>query len=422
VRILHIVHQYSPDYVGGTELYTQNIARQQTKMGHKTAVLCPAPYSPSPNQDPLQPAVEEGVRVYRIPVGPRSRTTVFLNSFGHKRVEAAFTAVIAQEKPDIIHIQHLMGLPLSIAAQLKQFAPYLITLHDYWYVCANGQLITNNDSQTCDGPDPAFHNCGTCALARVGLNALAPLAPLVAPIMRRRNERLLPILQQAGRVIAPTHFVRQIYQAQGIPIDNMTVVRHGIDIPSAEIASLRQQIPYQPQRPLRVGYVGSIAWQKGVHLLITAVNQLPPDALHLTLFGSLTDFPDYAASLQQMATHPGIHFAGRVARHDLWRKLADIDLLVLPTLWYEASPLTIDEAFALGIPLVAAHIGAMGEKIRDGIDGRLFPPGQADALRDILADFVDNPDQLTALHQAIQPVRTTEIHLQEIDAIYRQLR
>ena len=84
--------------------------------------------------------------------------------------------------------------------------------------------------------------------------------------------------------------------------------------------------------------------------------------------------------LQQRASHPGITFAGAVARDDLWPAMADFDVVVLPTLWYEVSPLVIDEVFAMGIPIVASRMGAQTEKIGEGVNGRLFPPGDVPAL------------------------------------------
>lgn len=416
MRILHLVHQYAPHYVGGTELYTQAIAEAQVAMGHETAVFCPSPAPPT--HTPYELTQEEECSVYRVPIGQRSRLKVFGDIFWQNKLAEGFTAVLNEYQPDLIHIQHLMGFPLHLITNLPSSQPYIVTLHDYWYVCANGQLIANDTNQTCSGPAPNYYNCSRCALARGGWPTIVSAAPLLSPVMRYRNQQLRVVLSRARRVIAPTAFVQQLYTSQNIPTDNMQVVRHGIAVPTAEIARLRATKPYAPQRPLRVGYVGSIAWQKGVHLLVEAVRTLPPQEIRLSLLGSLTDFPDYVALLKQMGAQENIHFVGRVSRQQLWDNLVNLDVLVLPTLWYEASPLIIDEAFAIGLPIVAAHIGAMSEKIRDNIDGRLFPPNQVEALRTILSDLITTPHQLLTFHQAILPPRTTGEHLQELQQVY----
>ena len=150
------------------------------------------------------------------------------------------------------------------------------------------------------------------------------------------------------------------------------------------------------------------------------MNQLPEGTVSLTLYGNLETFPEYAAELGSMAQHPGIRFMGQVARDELWPAMAHFDVLVLPTLWYEASPLIIQEAFAVDLPIVASDIGAMPELIADDVDGLLVPPGDVDALRDALLRLLEDPDLLQQLRQGIHPVRSIDDHLQEVGALYRR--
>ncbi len=416
MRILHIVHQYAPDHVGGTELYTETLARYQAQNGHSVAVFYPSDRSEA-DARPL-PDEQNSVRIYSVPLGVRSRRQLFQDTFRQREVDKAFTAVLTAEKPDIVHIQHLMGLPFSLVQQLiRSKIPYIITLHDYWYGCANAQLITNTDHALCAGPDRWFVNCGQCAAARGGTKGGAALAPLMA----LRNHKLRHILQQAYTVIAPTPFVRQIYQEMGLSSRHFQLIQHGIQAPLEKIAEIKAQRAQQPKpkRPgLRIGFIGSVAWQKGVHVLVTAVNQLPTENVSLTIYGGLTAFPDYVAELRPAAVHPGIHFAGRVNRDDLWAAMANLDVIVLPTLWYEASPLTIQEAFAVGVPLVASRIGAMPDKIRDGVDGLLFPPGDAAALQHILFDLWQNPPKLAQLQAGIDPIYTMAQQVKVILDVY----
>jgi glycosyltransferase involved in cell wall biosynthesis len=411
MRILHLVHQYMPEKVGGTELYTQTIAQFQVAQGDEAAIFTPA----VANGRFPQPELESGVRVYRVPVGARSATQVFGSSFGQKALARGLTAVLRQEQPDLVHIQHLMGLPASLVSQLNQAGiPYLVTLHDYWYICANGQLITNDRNEICEGPK-WWINCGRCALARAGQPRLMPLAPAVAPVMAARHRLLQNVLRGARAIIAPTQFVDETYRQMGLAAEKVTIVPHGIEYPA--IMPPRQR---EADGRLRILFVGSLAWQKGVHVLITAVNQLPPDAVELHIYGDLDTFPDYTAHLRQISQHPGIQFHGRIARADLWAELVNADVGVLPTLWYEVSPLTIQEMFAAGLPIAASRIGAMPEKIADGVAGLLFPPGDAAALRDVLARLLADGGLRARLRAGIGPVRTVAEHMGEVTAIYQQ--
>jgi glycosyltransferase involved in cell wall biosynthesis len=365
--------------------------------------------------------VEQSVRIYRIPLGPRTRTQVFRDTFRQRQLLAALQTILRQELPDIVHIQHLMGMPIGLVDLLVEATiPYVVTLHDYWYLCANAQLLTNSDQTICEGPDRRALNCGQCALVRAGGKKISWMAPVIAPVMQSRNNRLRSVLDRASRVIAPTDFVRQIYAGAGMSSGKMVTIRHGLEMPEKEVEITRQRQAARKQDGcLRIGFIGSIGWQKGVHVLIEAVNMLPAERVQLTLYGDLTSFPDYVSYLEEMIKHPGINLAGLISRENLWTALAEFDVVVMPTLWFEVSPLTIDEVFAVGIPIVASRIGAMSEKIADGVNGRLFPAGDVVALRQILMDVLDNPDHLNLWRAGIPSVRTIDEHVREIEELYQ---
>ncbi|MCB9422030.1 MAG: glycosyltransferase family 4 protein [Ardenticatenaceae bacterium] len=414
MRILHVVHQYLPEKVGGTELYTRTLARHQVSEGHDVSVFYAS--QQTNDQDPLGFREEDGLHIYGVSRGQRTPAQVLKDTFFNGRLEDAFTAVLIREQPDLIHIQHLMGLPIGLVEHINQAGiPYLITLHDYWYLCANAQLLTNYNNTICPGPD-LWLNCARCALARAGYNNAVPLTPFIAPIFSYREKRLRRILQGAQILITPTQFTADIYQKMGLPAAKIQVVPHGIDVPEKRPAHTRTD------SDLHIAYIGGLSWQKGVHILIDAVNQLPAAGIKLSIIGDTTAFPEYVARLKQQAKHPGISFNGRMPSSQLWATLAQIDLVVVPSLWYETASLIIQEAFAAGVPVAASHIGALHERLEDEVDGRFFPAGNSIALRDILATFLNNRVELEKLRTGIKPVRTMREHLQDINFIYTQIR
>jgi glycosyltransferase involved in cell wall biosynthesis len=418
MRILHVVHQYPPDHVGGTELYTQGLARRQAAAGHEVAVFCP-----EASRDPAgEPVVEDGVRVYRAGGGGRGRLAVFLSLMGSGRLSAVFGEVLAAEQPDVVHVQHLMGLPVAIVEKLRAAGiPYVITLHDYWYGCANAQLLTNYDETVCAGPDARFVNCGRCALARAGLPAPAAAGWLPAPLMARRNRLLREVFANAAQVVASTSFVLRAYGGMGFDVGRARVLPLGIDVSAGDLAAARRaRESVAPGGPLRVGYVGGLSRQKGLHVLIDAVNRLPEDAT-CAIYGPADAFPEYVAELRRRAAHPGIHFLGPLSRAALWPALGGLDVLVAPSLWYETYALVVHEAFAAGAPVVASRLGVLPDVVSDGVNGYLFPPGDADALAAVLRRLIDRPELLATLRAGIRPVVTMDDHVAQIEALYRGL-
>jgi glycosyltransferase involved in cell wall biosynthesis len=405
MKILHLLHQYLPEKIGGTELYTRTLARMQAAAGHEITIFSPAVTT----QNWPEPAFEDGVQVFRLAVGPRSSTAVFQHTFHQPALQKNFHHLLEKTRPEIVHIQHLMGLPTSLISQIaSKNIPFVVTLHDYWYICANAQLITNYDNSVCQGPD-WWLNCAHCALARAGKPNLTLLQPAVAPLMAFRNFRLKKVLDQASQLIAPTNFVRETYRQLGIDSTKIAVIPHGIRPPE----NGRPAPPPKPET-LRVVYIGGLAPQKGVHVLIDAVNRLASAPITLNIYGDMTAFPDYVAGLKAQVSHPDIHFNGRLPHEALWDVLAQSDVVVVPSLWYETASLIIQEAFAAGVPVIASDIGALRERVQDGIDGRLFPMGDAAVLSKMLKDFHRHPEKLARLAAGIQPVFTIEQHQQAI--------
>lgn len=418
MRILHLVHQYVPEQVGGVELYTQSLARYQTELlGHEAAVIYPS--EARAGEGGLHRTSDaEGVAVYAVEIGSRSRARVFLSTFGQTAIAQGLRRALEEIRPTVVHVQHLMGMPTTVVDQaLATGAPLVITLHDYWFPCANAQLVTNYDGSVCDGPD-WWLNCGRCALARAGVKGDRWLAPALAPLMAYRSLRLRRVLAQARRVIAPTYFVRDTYDRLGMPTDNIVVVPHGIEVPAhAQAAASHSQ---RRDGRLHIVYVGSLAWQKGVHVLIDAVNEMDSEKVRLSLYGDLHKYPEYVTSLRAASHHPKIHFGGAIDREALWQLLSrEADVVVVPSVWYETASLVIQEAFAAGVPVVASQLGALAERVADGVDGLLFPPGDAGALREQLLRLQDDEKLLDELRANIRPARTIEEHVADIDAVYR---
>jgi glycosyltransferase involved in cell wall biosynthesis len=230
-------------------------------------------------------------------------------------------------------------------------------------------------------------------------------------------------LGQAARLIAPTPFVRDTYLRLGTPEKPIAVVPHGIEVPDHIQAMVPRERPLrEPDQPLQVIYIGGIARQKGLHVLIDAINALLPQEVQLTIYGDLTQHPRYVAQLRAMARHPGIRFAGRLERSKLWQILArEAHIGVVPTLWYETASLVIQEFFAAGVPVIGSRIGVLPGRIRHGLDGLLFEAGNSRELHSILRRFLDEPSLLQDLRSNIRSPRLMTDHVLDVGHIYRMV-
>lgn len=410
MRILHVVHQYPPAFVGGTELYTQNIAQAQAALGHDVTVV----YR---DWDTDQGKViwnDNGVKVWKIWDGPFSASRRLLATFRAPYIDQAFGEILDAAKPDVLHLQHLMGLPTTIGQHWQPHAPpILATLHDYWWFCANAQLVTNDRQNICGGPR-AYFNCARCALARANLPTWPPLQPPMAGIMAYRAHALRRLVSSVDLWIAPTAFVRDIYLQHGFPVDRVKVIPHGW------LSKLEsgQRLADQKHPTLRFAYVGGLSWQKGLHVLVDAFNSVQGKA-ELWIVGKAPD-SRYSHQLKRMAG-ANIKFLGELPHEQVANVLNKVDAVVVPSLWYETFSLLVSEAFAAGKPVIASDIGGLGNRVRDGVDGLLVAPGDVRAWQAALQHLVNQPGQLEELRKNVRPPITLAEHITAIELAYNRL-
>ncbi len=411
MKILHVVHQYLPEQVGGTEFYTQWVAHRLAQRGHKVDIF----YRRfAPGEGCQFRLDEDDVRVWAAWAGTMSPSGRFMATFKAPALLDAFIKVFEQCQPELVHIQHLMGLPVSIVNYIQaRNIPFIITLHDYWWVCANAQLITNYSQQLCAGPQ-AYLNCARCALARANHAKLWPAVPLLAPLLAQRNRLLRHTMNAAAKLITPTQFVCAWHTACDVDASLLQVIPHGLDTPPPPKHQSKQ-----PADPMRFVYIGGLSWQKGVHILVEAFQGLDGSA-ELWIAGDEAADPVYMAQLQQLAS-PRVRFLGKLTHDAVWQTLTQADIAVVVSLWYETFSFIISEAFAAGVPVLASDLGPLGDRVSHKVDGLLFPAGDVPALRQTMQRFLDEPALLSQLQAGIQPPRTLDDHVAELEGVYQRV-
>ena len=419
MRILHLVHQFLPDDIGGAELYTRGLAQASVQRGHRVGVF----YRRRASGSGVARREDGAVTVWAAWHGTISPRERFLATFGDRAMVEAFGEVLDEMRPDLVHIEHLMGLPVDLVTMLRSRGiPYVITLWDYWWICANAQLLTNDGGLLCPGPR-AYINCGRCALARVGHAAWWPFSPALAPLFCWRNRLLHQVLVDARWLLAPTEFVRHWYLAHGLRSDRVAIVQPGLaDWPpvwSEGPTEHGQPVATEPNsRPLRFAYLGGLSWQKGVHVLIEAFSGITAPA-ELWIAGNEAFDPAYGVRLHGLAT-PTVQFLGQLDRERVWDVLAQVDVVVVPTLWYETFSFLVSEAFAAGLPVLASRLGPLADRVLDGVNGLLLPPGDVGAWRMALQALACQPAEVRRLTRGIRPPPGLSEHAAEVEHYYSQ--
>ena len=164
-----------------------------------------------------------------------------------------------------------------------------------------------------------------------------------------------------------------------------------------------------------------LVWHKGAHVLIDAASRLPKGAYELALHGNIEVSPDYVADLRRRAAGLPVRFCGAFDEGEMSGIYRDLDVLVVPSIWLENSPLVIHEAFQMGVPVVGARIGGIADLIADGRNGRLYDPESPGELARVLQSLIDGPAQLDMWAANMPPVKSITDDAHEWARIYAEV-
>jgi glycosyltransferase involved in cell wall biosynthesis len=444
MRVLLTTHAFLPGSVAGVEVYTARLATALVKLGHTVRVvtavhdLAAAPYSIRRVKVGLLDVVEI---VNTHPEGTLEAT------YRNSTVDRILDELILDFRPDCVHAQHLLNLSSGLFASAASLrVPIFLTLHDYWLSCprdglrmrADGALCASVDHGTCasclaDSPylPPPLQRGAMRAARLAGLGRLLHLSRRVWPrttlgilsALRRasparhaqlaaeldqRDEHLKERVATAAIILAPTQFAKDRAIEWGAPESTVRVLSLGA------ITGPSRPREAAPRR--RFAYLGTITFHKGLHILVEALGGLSSRDWSLDIFGNESIDPVYTARLRTLARNDDrIRFAGPVPPSQHERLWSSIDVLVLPSLWWENSPLAVLEALAAGIPVVASRTGGVPEIVPPGA-GVLVSPGDVEGLRAALGDVLEGRLLADALDPL--PLKTDRDGAVELSALY----
>ncbi len=231
-----------------------------------------------------------------------------------------------------------------------------------------------------------------------------------------RTRRTFELFEWVDLFIAPSRFLRNKFIEYGLSPEKIVYSDYGIYTQGYPISTRPFSLP------LRFTYIGTLAEHKGLHVLIEAFNRLPLNSALLNVYGNTSEFTDYVQRIQNAIAHPGIVLKGRAENSDIPGILADTDVLVVPSIWFENSPITIHEAFLSRTPVVTSRFGGMADLVRDEHNGLLFELGNADSLYACLLRCIENPQFLNTIRPRPEDVKTLETDADWMLETYRRLK
>jgi len=334
--------------------------------------------------------------------GLLAKASAFFTAVYSPASRRAMTALLARERPDVVHVHNLYPLlsPAVLAACGASSVPVVMTVHNYRLICPIGvHYRPDGICQRCAGGHEYWCAIRNCRDSRQESAAYA---------FRNAGARLLGLYRRnVTQYIAISAFLRDKLAESGIPATQITVVPN--------------MVPATPLMPREAGdyvaFCGRLSEEKGVEVLLAAARGLPEIPVRIAGDGHLR------AQLEANAP-ANVQFVGALRGETLAEFYRGARLVVVPSVWWETFGLVAVEAMMHGAPVVASRIGALAEIVQDGVNGQQFTPGDPGDLARVLRDLWANPAECQRLGAAGRAHAENEynpdVHFERLMAVYQQ--
>jgi len=314
----------------------------------------------------------------------------------------------------VYHLHHYWRIGVDLIVDLMVARPdarFVLTLHEMLAICLHhGQMVKTRSRELCRQDSPM--RCLACF----------PEQTLERFILRKAA--LLHTLRRFDQLFYPSQFIRDRYEAWGLTGPRAEVLENYLGS-ATHGAPPPPPMPADPARAAHFGFFGQPTAFKGLDVLLRALPlalRSRPDIV-LTVYGAeredlLRPFPSLDPLVEDLGA--AVTFTGRYNPADAVSLMRGVGWVIVPSIWWENSPVVIQEARHAGTPLIVSGIGGMAEKVLPGIDGLHFQRASGVDLARAMVQAAD-----PALHQAmastVRPVIDRAAFLDALNAAYSPL-
>ncbi|WHI48563.1 glycosyltransferase family 4 protein [Microbulbifer sp. JMSA004] len=369
-RILIVSHGHPDHSKGGAEVAAYNLFKEYERRGLDTVFLART------NQASHGGSAFSTINSEKEILFHTHMSDFFLFQSGCKKhVWQEFRALLQRYRPTVVHFHHYIHMGLELVREVRNTLPdtrIVMTLHEYLAICANnGQMVKpGKQMKLCYKSSPA--DCGRCFPERSTADFFL------------REKYIKSIFNLVDKFVSPSHFLVDRYKDWGIPEEKLIMIENG-----------QPEVERPAARPLgegekrgRFAFFGQINPFKGVDVLLEAFKLLPDEVreeVHLDIHGANLEgqTEEFQEKIHDLLEELGdlVTLHGSYESHEIGKLMEQADWVIIPSVWWENSPMVIQEAFNHGRPLIGSDIGGMVEKITDGINGYNFRHGNSNSLK-----------------------------------------
>jgi glycosyltransferase involved in cell wall biosynthesis len=353
LKVLLISTLYPPYVIGGAEKAAALLAEALVRRGYEVAVVSMHPESKEIVEN------RNGVRVYRLPLdnvywpfGRKEKPNALLRLAWHIRevwnpkAARRIGRILDAERPDVVHTHNICGFSLAAWREIKRRKIRLVhTLHDYYLLCSRSSL---------------FRNGKNCKKACSDCKALT--------LNRKQMSRLPDSVVSVSQHTLDEHLKRHCFD--GVAVTVIHNIYNDNPAPLGPAAKRDEDC-----NNLVFGFIGKIEEPKGIETLLEATTYIRLPNWKLKVAGK--GLEGYVQMLSTKFPDPRIEWLGFTDSSSFY---AQVDVVVIPSLWAEPLPYVCVESVHAGKGLLCASSGGIPEIARLSPAAELFPAGDAAAL------------------------------------------
>ena len=407
--VLHLAHNLvGLRRAGGTEAYIQQLAELQQEQ-RPVFALAPKDRMRLALLDYAQgrPQLRRSFKVGKISRFPAS----------HPAYERAFCEVISSCGIGVVHVHHLIGLPLSLPLFAKALGcRVVVTLHDFHLACHRYTLL---------GPDDRFCAIHEADDYRLQCRLCLQASGLGGEERSRRLALSRRSVAAADVLLASTPssaaIMAGVYPEVAERIEVLEMLTPGLE----ELeAGRRRRTAASFQGPLQVGVIGNAMPHKGLDTLVRLIRASHDQPFGLHILGAT---PELDQALEEAGLSadaaPIVRYQGAYDRPSLVRLLQRLHVALFLSPWPETYNICLGEAMRLGVVPVATAVGAHNDRVEPGRTGLLVAPGDPLAALNALLKLEGDRALLARLSAgaAAVPLLDPREHGQRLEAIYAAL-
>lgn len=422
LRVLTVCHNHPSLHPGGTEILSHELFRAMKAGGAVDGMFLACTNQIHRERRPGTVFQTLGRSADEMVLWAGHFDRFFLSQVDLHAVVPEMTRLLQDFRPDVVHVHHTLLLGVEILFLIRRVLPecrLVMTLHDYYPICPNdGQMVKAQTHELCERASPDA--CRGCFPDRSADQFLL------------REKHIKTLLGCVDQFIAPSQFLRDRYVAWGLPEDRIGIIRNGRPaVPAAAAAATAATAATatgaERQQRNTFAYFGNLNPYKGVLVLLDAARRLTEAGCRdfkVVINGGMPfqsdafreEVAQRLAGLQDVVVHRGPYQAA-----DIPALMAEVDWVVMPSIWWENAPLVIQEAFQHRRPVICSNIGGMVEHARDGAGALNFRVGDSADLARVMRTAMETPGLWRRVAAAIPAVPTIDKTAAEHVTLYKAL-